>query len=621
MNENTPNPASAAPSSIIAGEARPTIRNSEFVISNSAQAVPAAAAFFRRYLPHHCAKTFNPMHEFSFAQYQRQHAQPLPHRTGRRLAIAAPRGAAKSTLHSMLFPIMDILSGRERHQVIISGTMAQAKNRIATIAHELRTNAAIRDAFFGGKAPKLKTTTRSIELGNCRIEAFSAGSEMRGVSHGEYRPTRIILDDVEQSARMSKSHHRKKLLQWYDEVVENLGDNYTHITIVGTILHTDSLLSNLLNRPGFKSELYKSITQWNNRPDLWRQWQKLFTDRSDPDAVDTAQAFFETNKTDMLEDTQVFWPEKEPYVKLQEKLLVLGRAAFFKEKQNTPIKDGDQIFDTTLWTRFISPDGHIQQVRRTLTIEDSLECPSHALECEGHTLECAGHALECAGHACALSEEATPPPSNPSSRSDPTIRNSELVISNSTRSVADLRYYGFLDPAMGKSTSRDGDYAAIVTVAKAPDGALYVWNVWMEKASPLKQVEQIFALHDIYNYEKFGFEANGFQETLSTFIHNEQTRRKNAGSKWRLPIEKCTNTHSKHSRISLLEPHIIAGTIQFQQDLKQEFYVQADEYNGARACHDDGLDALASCVEMIRTSEKSVTQIKTLNRPTIRRIK
>src|SRR5690606_31735968 len=120
-----------------------------------------------------------------------------------------------------------------------------------------------------------------------------------------------------------------------------------------------------------------------------------------------------------------------------------------------------------------------------------------------------------------------------------------------------LKFYGFLDPALGKSTTRDGDYAAIVTVAKAPDGTLYVWDVWMDKVSPLKQVQQMFALNDRFHYEKFGFESNGFQETLATFIREEQNKRKSQGEKWRIPIEKHINTHSKHSRISLLEPHII----------------------------------------------------------------
>jgi predicted phage terminase large subunit-like protein len=171
---------------------------------------------------------------------------------------------------------------------------------------------------------------------------------------------------------------------------------------------------------------------------------------------------------------------------------------------------------------------------------------------------------------------------------------------------------------MGKATTRDGDYAAIVTVGKAPDNTLYVMDVWMEKASPMKQVAQVFALHQKYKYEKFGFECNGFQETLGTFIRDEQTRMKTAGDHWHLPIEKHNNHHSKHSRISLLEPHIIAGSILFQQTLRQEFFVQADEYNGRASNHDDGLDALASCIEMIRRTQTLINPIRTIKRQTIR---
>lgn len=526
------------------------------------------AKFFRTCLAHHCRNAFNPMHTFSFQQYQRQHAETLPARTGRRLAIAAPRGAAKSTIHTMLFPILDILSGRERHQVIISGTMAQAKNRIATIARELRFNPVIRDTFFGGRQPRFKSTTRSIELGNCRIEAFSAGSEMRGVSHGEYRPTRIILDDVEQTRNADRPWQRKKLLQWYDEVVENLGDSYTHITIVGTVLHIDGLLPTLLHRPGYKGQLYKSIIEWDNAPELWRRWQRLFTDPSDEDAVDTAHAFFQANKDAMLAGVKVFWPEKEPYIFLQQKLLVLGRAAFFKEKQNSPIRSGDQLFDTSLWTRFISPDGYIQVVPRALTIEQEEELASM------------------------LAPE-----------DDPARRHHR----------SDLKYYGFLDPALGKSTTRDGDYAAIVTVGVAPDKTMYVMDVWMDRVSPMHQVKQVFALHQKYNYQVFGFESNGFQDALGNLIRHEQTRLKTEGSPWRLPIKKFNNHHSKHSRIAQLEPHILAGSIMFQKDLREEFYSQADEYNARPTTHDDGLDALASCIELIQT-QQTPKAIKTIKR-------
>src|SRR5690606_38650278 len=134
-------------------------------------------AFMRQFLPHHCRAEFNLMHEFSFEEYGRQIAEPLPGRVGRRVAIAAPRGAAKSTVHSLLFPLMDLLAGRERHQVIISGTMQQAKNRLASIAAELKGNRLIRDTFFGGRVPRMRCSARRIELGGCRIEVFGAGSE------------------------------------------------------------------------------------------------------------------------------------------------------------------------------------------------------------------------------------------------------------------------------------------------------------------------------------------------------------------------------------------------------------------------------------------------------------
>lgn len=57
---------------------------------------------------------------------------------------------------------------------------------------------------------------------------------------------------------------------------------------------------------------------------------------------------------------------------------------------------------------------------------------------------------------------------------------------------------------MGQPTTRDGDYAAIVTVGLAPDQTLYVMDVWMERASPLRQVQQIAANHAVYNYQQFG---------------------------------------------------------------------------------------------------------------------
>lgn len=289
------------------------------------------ADFARRFLPRYCRHAFNPMHHFVFDEYLRQSAGALTTREGRRLAIAAPRGSAKSTVLTLVLPLMDILLQRERHIVIVSATEGQAVGKLANIVFELMNNERVRDAFFGGNLPDLQKNRRKLDINGIRVEAYSAGGEMRGLLHGEFRPTRIILDDVESSNGSLKSHGRKKLQTWYDEVIENLGDTYTHITIAGTVLHYNSLLSKLLERPGFVAQNYRSVIKWSERGDLWQHWQRLYADRTDPHAIETAKDFYLENKPEMDRGVQVLWPEKEDYYHLQKQLVSIGRAAFFKK--------------------------------------------------------------------------------------------------------------------------------------------------------------------------------------------------------------------------------------------------------------------------------------------------
>ena len=67
-------------------------------------------------------------------------ALPLEKRPPRRLAIAAPRGAAKTTLKSLILPIHATLHQGERYIVLISATLKQARRRLRNIQIELQTN-------------------------------------------------------------------------------------------------------------------------------------------------------------------------------------------------------------------------------------------------------------------------------------------------------------------------------------------------------------------------------------------------------------------------------------------------------------------------------------------------
>ena len=430
-------------------------REPDFALSG--EVMPAAFAL--HFLPHLCRRPFGAFHHASFARYERlvrDAASPLT-RVGRAMALAAPRGSAKSSVHTLILPLMDICLRRERYIVIVSATSVQAEIRLHNIKRELAYNRRLREVFGDALKPQRPWTRSSICVNDVRVDAFGALAEIRGISHGEARPTKIILDDAESSRRALTNEGRVEVQQWYDEVIENLGDSYTQLEVVGTILHRDSLLSRLLKRTGFDHALTQSVVQWSPAQEMWQEWQRMFLNIADENREDTAAEFLDANQEVMLNGTQVLWEERETYVDLMKQLATRGRAAFFKEKQNTPLKSDEVLFNPAQWKWFRTlPNGDLHLV------ED--------------------RAAKTQGGATAQ-------------------------VLNWKR---DLTIYGFLDPAGGEHYNR-GDFAAVVTVGRHRSGATYVLEVWMKRVPANAQVDYVMQMHRRFGYKRFWFEVNGNQ--------------------------------------------------------------------------------------------------------------
>jgi predicted phage terminase large subunit-like protein len=501
-----------------------------------------------------------------FRQYRRQQHQPLLERHGQNYAVAAPRGYAKSTIASLLLPIHDIVYCTEGYIIIISATLPQSVGKLKNIRAELAGNRMLRECY----EPRIgRVTARQLIANDIAIEAFSIGTQLRGITHRQYRPTKVVIDDGEDSEAVESPEQREKLAVWFNEVLENIGNGYTNVIVIGTLLHPDSLLANILKRPDFDVRVFRAIESFAENTALWEQWRARFNDLSDPRRVETALMFFEPRREAMLKGARVLWPEKEDYYDLMSQLTTRGRKAFFKEKQNDPRHHEAQLFDAELFRYFslaASPCASVSPQSELVNRESKIENGDSA-------------------------------PSNPQSE----IENpkSEIVIP-----LDRLVRFGFLDSALGGA---DSDFAAIATVGRDEHGYLYVLDVWMERASPTRQIEKIFDLHELWDYRLFGFEANCFQSLLSQPIGDERRRRLDAGRAWDLAIQEVTHRENKLRRIAALETLITNGWLLFSRGLSELFIQQCEQF--PRGAHDDGLDALEAAVSLARhtSAERATT--------------
>lgn len=264
---------------------------------------------------------------------------------GSRQVIAAPRGHAKSTNFTFKDDLHAILYQYKHYILILSDSTDQAEQFLDDIRQELEDNANIIMDFGELKGDKMWRTGGLLTTTNVKIEAIGSGKKVRGRKHRNWRPDLIVLDDIENDENVNTSEQRKKLAGWFNKAVSKAGDTYTDIMYIGTILHYDSLLSNVLKNPRYKSRKYRAVISDAVRTDLWDRWEEIYTNLFDEEHEEHARKFYEDNEADMLLGTEVLWSEKLSYYDLMEIKVSEGVASFNSELQNDPIDPDSATFN------------------------------------------------------------------------------------------------------------------------------------------------------------------------------------------------------------------------------------------------------------------------------------
>ena len=196
------------------------------------------------------------------------------------VAIAAPRGHAKSTGVTLGYGLATLLFRERKFMLLVSDTEAQASLFLGAFKQELQDNSELIELFGLKKNDKglvqfAKDTETDIIV-ECedghkfRIIAKGAEQKLRGLIWNGSRPDIIMCDDMENDELVLNKERREKMRKWFKGALLPCRSDNGIVRMVGTILHADSLLERLMPNPSDKLTVKEELKQYTSRKGMWK---------------------------------------------------------------------------------------------------------------------------------------------------------------------------------------------------------------------------------------------------------------------------------------------------------------------------------------------------------------
>jgi predicted phage terminase large subunit-like protein len=248
-----------------------------------------------------------------------------------RVAVAAPRGHAKSTAVTHSYVLANICFKIKRFIVIVSDTEGQAINFLNDIKAEVLENEELKELFDISRLVKETSTDIIIEFKDgslTRVIVKGSEQRVRGLKWRGMRPDLIVCDDLENDEIVMNEERRRKFAQWFMGALMPAGGDDTHIRVVGTILHLDSFLENLMPHPKLKEVVSTELADYGI--DETGEWESIR---------------FRAHNKDF---TEILWPEKFSEKRLTTiRNVYVGRGfpeGYSQEYLNYPIDESTAYF-------------------------------------------------------------------------------------------------------------------------------------------------------------------------------------------------------------------------------------------------------------------------------------
>lgn len=193
-----------------------------------------------------------------------------------KVAIAAPRRHAKSTAVTLAYVLACVLFRNRSYVLVVSDTITQGAQFLADIKKELLDNDKIKELF---KIKGFLKDTEEDVIVECedghtfRISSKGSEQKMRGLKWNNKRPDLIVCDDMENDEIVMNPERRMKFKRWfYGALVPSLAVNGV-IRVVGTILHEDSMLNNLMPKEYHDKTVVEPLKTWTT--DKLQSWKSI----------------------------------------------------------------------------------------------------------------------------------------------------------------------------------------------------------------------------------------------------------------------------------------------------------------------------------------------------------
>lgn len=200
-----------------------------------------------------------------------------PHK---RVAIAAPRGHAKSTAITKCYTLASVLFRSADYVLVVSDTYNQACLFLGEIKRELTSNDDLIDLFGiprdANGVPQLSMDrendliVRLADGHQFRITALGSEQKVRGLLWNGRRPNLIIGDDLENDEIVMNPDRREKFKGWMQNALLPCLSERGKIRIVGTILHMGSFLESTMPLDTSSNSMFSDLCVAMRRPmDGW----------------------------------------------------------------------------------------------------------------------------------------------------------------------------------------------------------------------------------------------------------------------------------------------------------------------------------------------------------------